>query len=218
MVSVATAGQKCYDFGINLRALQSTSGANGGRRVQWCPPRITLFLLIFLHFSSLFCLTRAHAQEAQISEYKVKAAFVFNFTKFVDWPQEAFGTTDAPLTIGILRENPFGSDLDEIIRNKTVNNRTLKTRLLHSVAECTNCNVLFLSTAEKGRIKEVLEKLHDASILTVSETDGFTEAGGMINFVREGNKFRFQINNEAAKRAKLKISSKMLGLALPTGH
>ena len=158
------------------------------------------------------------AQEGQISEYKVKAAFLFNFTKFVDWPPESFTAADAPLVIGIFGQNPFGGDLDQIIQNKTVNNRPLKTKQLNSLAECANCNVLFLSATEKGRVKEVLEKLGDASVLTVSETDGFTEAGGMINFVREGNKFRFQINNEAAKKAKLKISSKMLALALPSGH
>jgi hypothetical protein len=178
--------------------------------------RIMLVLLCFNGF--VLGLREGKAQEAPISEYKVKAAFLFNFTKFVDWPPESFANAETPLVIGFLGENPFGNDLEDIVRGKTINNRTLKTRQLRTLAECTNCNVLFLSTAEKSRIKEVLEKLRDTSVLTVSENDGFTEAGGMINFVREGNKFRFQINNEAAKRAKLKISSKMLGLALPSGH
>jgi hypothetical protein len=163
-------------------------------------------------------LTQARGQDAQRLEYKVKAGFLFNFTKFVEWPPESFANADAPLTIGILGDNPFGTYLDEIIRDKTIDNRALKTKQIRTVAECTNCQLLFLSAAEKDRIKDVLDKLHSASVLTVSETDGFTEAGGMINFVRDGNKFRFQINNKAAQRAKLKISSKMLGLAIPSDH
>jgi hypothetical protein len=168
--------------------------------------------------SCLFWLAQASGQDAQKLEYKVKAAFIFNFTKFVEWPPDAFAGADAPLTIGILGENPFGTDLEEIIRDKTVDNRPLKAKQIRTLADCTNCNLLFLGTAERDRVKDVLEKLHGTSVLTVSETDGFTEAGGMINFVREGNKFRFQINNKAAQRAKLKISSKMLGLAIPSDH
>lgn len=163
-------------------------------------------------------LTLAYSQGAPISEYKVKAAFLFNFTKFVEWPPESFAKSDGPLIIGIFGENPFGSDLDDIIHDKTVNNRGIKTRILHSPAECTNCQVLFISVAEKSHLPEILEKLRGTSVLTVGESDGFTEAGGMINFVREGTKFRFQINNEEAKKAKLKISSRMLGLAVPSGH
>ena len=158
------------------------------------------------------------AQDARELEYKVKAAFLLNFTKFVEWPPEAFAGADSPLIIGVFGENPFGNQLEQTIKDKTVDNRPLKARQIQSVDDCTNCNLLFLGVAENDRIKTVLEKVRGVSVLTVGESDGFTEAGGMINFVREGQRFRFQVNNKAAQRAKLKISSKMLGLAIPADH
>ncbi|MDB6065275.1 MAG: hypothetical protein JWR26_1483 [Pedosphaera sp.] len=158
------------------------------------------------------------SQESQLSESKVKAAFLFNFAKFVEWPQDAFAKPESPMTIGILGESPFGSDLEAIIQNKTINDRALQIKGMRSLGEITNCHVLFISTSEKKRLSEILEGLHGASVLTVGETEGFTEAGGMINLVREGKKFRFQINSDAARKAKLKISSKLLGLALPATH
>ena len=155
----------------------------------------------------------AGAQESQPSEYQVKAAFLFNFAKFVEWPPGSFAGATSPMVIGILGDNPFGSDLEQTIQNKTINNRLIVIKPLPSLAEATNCQVLFISTSEKKRLAEIFDGLRGASVLTVGETDRFTEAGGMINFVEEGNKIRFQINDAAAKGAGLKISSKLLSLA-----
>jgi hypothetical protein len=155
------------------------------------------------------------AQESQPTEYQIKAAFLFNFAKFVEWPPTAFAEATSPMVLGILGENPFGDDLERIIRGKTVNNRPLVVRTdFHSPGEATNCHILFISTSEKQRLPEILKGLRGASVLTVGETDRFTETGGMINFVVEGSKIRFQINDAAAKGAGLKISSKLLSLAL----
>ena len=153
------------------------------------------------------------AQESQPTEYQIKAAFLFNFAKFVEWPPEAFADANSPLVIGVLGENPFGDDLERTIRGKTINNRPLVIKEFRSPAEATNCHILFISTSEKQRLPEILKSLHGTSVLTVGETDRFTETGGMINFVTEGNKIRFQINVEAAKSAGLKVSSKLLSLA-----
>jgi hypothetical protein len=155
----------------------------------------------------------ASAQESQPSEYQVKAAFLFNFAKFVEWPPETFAGATSPLVVGILGDSPFGGDLERTIQNKTINNRLIVVKSLHSLAEATNCQVLFISTSEKKRLAEIFDGLHGASVLTVSETDGFTEAGGMINFVWEGKKIRFEINNDAARKANLKINSKLLSVA-----
>ena len=155
----------------------------------------------------------ASAQGSQPSEYQVKAAFLFNFAKFVEWPPESFAGETSPLVIGILGDSPFGGDLERIIQNKTINNRLIVIKPLSSLAEAKNCHILFISTSEKKRLAEIFDSLRGISVLTVSETDGFTEAGGMINFDWEGKKIRFQINDEAAKKAKLKISSKLLRLA-----
>jgi YfiR/HmsC-like len=159
-------------------------------------------------------LLAAGAQESQPSEYQVKAAFLFNFAKFVEWPPETFAVETSPLVIGIMGDNPFGGALESTIQNKTINNRSLVIKSLHSLAEATNCQILFINASEKKRFAEIFQSLHRSSILTVSETEGFTEAGGMINFVLENKKIRFQINDEAAKAARLKISSKLLTLAI----
>ena len=154
------------------------------------------------------------AENASPSEYQIKSAFLFNFAKFVEWPSSAFPQANAPLVIGILGEDPFQDDLRKTIRDKMVDDHPLIIKALRSQAEATNCHILFISTSEKARLRQILDGLKGASVLTVGEMDRFTEAGGMINFVKAGTKIRFQINNEAALVGKLKISSKLLNYAL----
>ena len=173
-------------------------------------------LLAGIMLASLLSLGTAREDEPPLTESKLKAAYLFNFAKFVEWPPEAFADTNSPITIGILGENPFGSDLESIIRDKAINNRTIVIKLMRSVTEATNCQVLFISASVKNKIPEMISGLGQASILTVGDTDRFVETGGMINFVKEGSKIRFEINEAAAKRAGLKISSKLLSLASRT--
>lgn len=160
--------------------------------------------------------SRCAAQDTTPSEYQIKAAFLFNFAKFVAWPPEAFAATNAPLVIGVLGENVFGDNLERTISNKTINNRPLLCKEFRSVADVTNCQILFISASEKGKFTKILDALRGTSVLTVSESDQFIEAGGMINFVIESNKIRFQINDDAAKKSGLSISSKLLSLAIHT--
>jgi len=153
------------------------------------------------------------AQEAQPSEYQVKAAFIFNFAKFVEWPSTAFAKDNSPLIIGVLGENPFGGDLERFLRDKTVNDHPLTMRECRTVDEAKKCHILFISASEKRRLPEILKTLQGINVLTISETDGFIETGGIVNFVSEANKIRFQINADSARSAGLKISSKLLSLA-----
>jgi hypothetical protein len=153
------------------------------------------------------------AQDAQPTEYQIKAALVFNFAKFVEWPAAAFADVASPIVIGILGDNPFNDELARIVRDKTINNRPLVVREFHSASEATNCHVLFISNSEKKRLPEILQSLQGSSALTVGETDRFTEIGGMINFFAEGKKIRFQINPGAARNAGLKVSSRLLSIA-----
>ena len=170
--------------------------------------RIILFsLLLVFGF-------KAQAQDAAPTEYQIKAAFLYNFAKFVEWPPEAFATPTSPIVIGVLGDNVFGNNLQQTINNKVLNNRPLQFKEFHSVIEATNCHILFISTSEKARFQKIMEGLRGSSVLTVSETPEFIGAGGMINFMLEANKIRFQINDEAAKKAGLKISSKLLSLAI----
>jgi hypothetical protein len=159
-----------------------------------------------------------HAQESQPTEYQIKAAFLFNFAKFVEWPPATFAGATSPIVIGILGENPFHNDLARMVQNKTVDGHPLEIKELRSPAEATNCHILFISASEKNRLAKILNGLKETSVLTVSEMDHFTESGGMINFVLEEKKIRFQINNDEATRAGLKISSKLMSLALRPGR
>lgn len=146
-------------------------------------------------------------------EYQIKAAFLFNFAKFVDWPPEAFSSANSPIVIGVLGKNVFGHYLADTIRGKTVNNRRFEFKEFASVTEATNCQILFISPSINDNLPTVVKELHNASILTVGEADQFIKAGGMINFTIEDSKIHFQISDEAARKAGLKISSKLLSLA-----
>src|SRR5258706_543067 len=156
---------------------------------------------------------KAGSQESQPTEYQVKAACLFNFAKFVDWPPTAFPQPASPIVIGIMGENLFHDDLARVVQGKTINNRPLVINEINSLSEATNCHILFISSSEKKRLREILPSLRNSSVLTVSETDHFTELGGMINFFAEGKKVHFEINVEAARNAGLKVSSRLLGLA-----
>ncbi len=152
------------------------------------------------------------AQEVGPSEYQVKAAFLYNFAKFVKWPDKSFASTNSPLVIGILGDNPFGTDLEVAVKNKTINGHPLLIKQV-APAELKSCHVVFISRTPKRNLPETLEPLKRESILTVSEVEEFTGAGGMICFTMEENKVRFEINDAAAKMAGLSISSKLLNLA-----
>lgn len=195
--------------------------AEGREEIASCARRKTALehcaLKVAVLFFFLIFGIRALAQEPA-PEYQIKAAFLFNFAKFVEWPAKAFPQRNSPIVIGVLGKNVFGHYLADTIRNKTVQNRHFEFKgELKSAAEATNCQILFISPTLKDDEKAIIKSLHNASILTVSETGQFLEAGGMINFIIEDNKIHFQISDEAAKRAGLKIDPKLLSLAT-RGH
>lgn len=172
--------------------------------------RILVFFVIFIGF-----ICHGLAQQ-QPSEYELKAAFLFNFAKFVEWPPDAFADANSPIVIGVLGKNVFGDSLKKIINDRKINNRGFQFVNVDSVRQATNCQILFINSSEKNDYARIIGSLHNASVLTVSEADGFLKAGGMINFMIEGKNIRFQISDEAAKKARLKISSKLLSLAVPS--
>lgn len=154
------------------------------------------------------------AQNSQPTEYQIKAAFIYNFARFVDWPTQAFADASSPFIIGVLGKNNFGSSLAQTIHGKSVHGHPLEFKLVPSLAQATNCQVLFISTSEKSRVSKIISTLGRASILTVGESDDFIARGGMIDLKIVDDKVRFEINNSAAKGAGLAISSKLLTLAL----
>jgi len=154
----------------------------------------------------------AAAAEAVASEYDVKAAFLFNFTKFVEWPPSAFADEHSPLKICVLGENPFGKAL-RVLMEEEVGGRKLTLLRLDNLNNPATCHVLYVSRSERDRLPQVLAGLHGIPVLTVGDTPGFIDQGGMINFVLEGSKVRFDVDQEAAERAGIKISSRLLALA-----
>jgi len=202
-----------------LRLEPGSSHAAGGNTISRTRLEGVLSLrgpartIVFLIGVILSLALRSSAQNPSPTEYQIKAAFLYNFAKFVEWPTQAFAGPKSPIVIGVLGKNVFGDDLQNTIRDKTINNHPFQFKLFHSVEEATNCHILFISASEKDRLPKILDRLRDFSVLTVSETDHFTEAGGMINFVIEDNRVHFEINDIAAQKAGLKISSKLLSLA-----
>ena len=159
------------------------------------------------------------AADAQPTEYQLKAAFLYHFVQFVEWPPKAYAETNAPLVIGVLGDNPFGGEIQRTIQGKFLNNHPLLFQKFESLAGVTNnCHILFISSSEKKRFPEVFAALSGSSILTVGETDRFLESGGMISFVMEKTKIRFEINETAVKQAGLKMSYKLLSLASRVTH
>jgi hypothetical protein len=172
-------------------------------------PRLAYLLLGLILMLGLSRPVRA----ADPLEYRVKAAFLFNFAQFVKWPPQAFPDPRAPLVIGILGDNPFGSTLDEIVSGEQVNGRSLVVRRGRKIDEIGPCHILFISRSEADRIGQILASVKGRNILTVADVESPAMREAMIRFATENNKIRLRINAEAAKAANLAISSKLLRAA-----
>lgn len=164
----------------------------------------------------LFAPARAMGQGA-FSEYQIKAAYLFNFLKFVEFPDDSFADPLAPIVIGVVGDDPFGSSLPQVVVGKTVQGRDLVIRLYHPGENLRGAHILFISASERKRLPMILSDLRGSSVLTVADTPGFIDAGGMIQFLNENDRVRFAINLDAATRARLKLSSKLLSLAKVVG-
>jgi hypothetical protein len=151
--------------------------------------------------------------QSQPREYEVKAAFLYNFAQFCEWPPSAFASTNSPLVIGVLGDNPFNSTLDDLVRDEKVQQRPLEVRRFRSVGEIKECHILFISRSESSRVQSILNSLEGRPILTVSDIDRFAMRGGMIRFLTEQKKIKLRINISETRKAGLNISSKVLNLA-----
>jgi hypothetical protein len=147
-----------------------------------------------------------------MDEYRVKAAFLYNFAKFVEWPPETFQSPTDPLVICTLGYDPYRRALEETVRDKTIQGRTFSVRQVSDVEQANTCQIFFVSAAESKRAAAMLPRLKTTGVLTVGEAEGFAASGGVINFKTENGRVRFEINVTAAERAKLRISSKLLSL------
>ena len=157
--------------------------------------------------------TTSGAQTLAPREYQIKAAFLYNFTKFIEWPPEAFPSPSAAIKLCVLGEDPFGDDLEQTIRGKLINGRTVVVQRFQGMQGLDGCHVLFVSTSEQRHLSQILESLKGRSVLTVGEGREFAKLGVMIFFIEEGNKIRLGIDDDAAKRAGLGISPELLRVA-----
>lgn len=161
---------------------------------------------------ALLCLA-ANSQPVPVTEYQVKAAFLYNFARFVEWPSTAFSGQDAQLQICVYGPDPFGEDLRSLTHDKLVNGRRLLVKDVVDLQQARSCQIVFIARPEKIEIAKILQSLQGANVLTVGEAKGFADNGGMINFILQNEHVQFEVNHREAKRAGLTISSRLLSVA-----
>lgn len=153
-----------------------------------------------------------YAQEKKPTEYQVKAAFIYNFLQFIEYPLKPFKGPHSQLNLTILGENPFGAAFENY-QGETIQGKKLSIRHAQSLHDFKDGHILFICPSEKSRVPQIVKQVADLGILTIGDTEGFARQGVMINFYMEGNRVRFEINVDVARRAGFKISSHLLKLA-----
>ena len=170
--------------------------------------------IIMVLVMSMIWSAQAFAGEQNVTqEYKIKAAYLYNFSLFVDWPAGAAGTDNTSFVICILGQHSFGDALKSM-EGKVVKQRVLKVRYISDLKNIGNCQILFVCLSEKLRLPEIIgAAIEKRGILTISDLPGFTRAGGVINLVNVGEKLRFDINMKAARQAGLSMNHQLLNMA-----
>jgi YfiR/HmsC-like len=163
--------------------------------------------LFFIASPSVF------SQKEEGAEYPVKLAFLYNFTKFIEWPPDSYHAPGAPLLMCIVGHDPFSRILESDLGTRNVGGHPVEVRTLKPNDKLSVCQIVFLPAAEKQQAERIVKGLKGSSTLTVGESDGFAEMGGIINLTIEANKVHFEVNRLAAERAGLKISSRLLSIA-----
>lgn len=151
--------------------------------------------------------------EPTAEEYRVKAAFLYNFVRFVEWPSTTFRNQHDPFVICVLAADPFDSAVKETFAGKQIEGRAFRILRISDAGQADPCQIVFMGSSEPKKTAAILATLPAAGVLTVGETDGFAAAGGIINFTVAQGRVRFQVNTRAAQRARLQISSRLLSLA-----
>jgi YfiR/HmsC-like len=162
---------------------------------------------------AVLCAAAVGSAIGQIDEYQVKAAFIFNFAKFIEWPTRSFPKPGDPIVICILGQNPFDDHLTGAIQGKIWNGRGFAVLQIVDLPSKSRCQILFVTSSERQHFRSLAGSLKGSGILTVGETPGFIDDGGIINLKLEGGKIRFEINVDAAEQSQLIVSSKLLSLA-----
>ena len=170
-------------------------------------------LLLFITALSVYSVSAQEMPVYKPTEYQIKAAFLYQFAKFVQWPDNVFADSTKQIVIGVFGQDPFGDDLDNTVRGKYIHGRQIEIERYDRLNNINDCQILFISDSETKNLDTIFSKLRHANILTVGDTENFCRKGGIINFIRKENKIHFEINVDAAQTAGLKLSSKLLNLA-----
>jgi hypothetical protein len=157
--------------------------------------------------------TPVKAQSKPPLEYQVKAAFLFNFTRFIHWPPTAYAGSDAPFVIGIIGNDPFGNYLDDLVSDERTDGHRIIIRRYAEGQDLSGCHLLFIGTNDAGKLQACLALTAHQNILTVSDADNFIKLGGILRFYKEDNKVKMEIRLAGAKAAQLDISAKLLQIA-----
>jgi hypothetical protein len=182
---------------------RSTGAAKG-----FCATLTIVAMVLLPLFSS------GSAELSRPAEYELKAAFLYNFIKFTEWPPEELGKGDSPFIIGVLGKDPFGAALDKVIQGEIIHHKPVVARRFARMDEAAaTSHVLFISSSEENNLAGLLKVLGGQSVLTVGEMENFAQRGGIICLKKENNRIVFEINLEAAKRAKLSMNAQLLKLA-----
>jgi len=155
----------------------------------------------------------APGQGAAPTESQVKAAFLYNFANFVEWPEADNGASTSSVVFCVIGETPVAADLDAALRGRKIHNREPEVRRFRSLRELGGCQVLFVSAEEGPRLRQILGATEGLAMLTVGETERFAKMGGMVNFYTEESRVRFEINVEETREVGLSVSSRLLRLA-----
>jgi len=153
------------------------------------------------------------AQQPKPSEYQVKAAYLYNFGRFVKWPAGIAAGKGDSFAVCVLGQDPFGATLDAILAGEALDGKPVVIRRIAKPQEAVDCRILFVSSTEEHHLKEILAAIDQAGVLTVSDIPGFSRRGGIIQFVAEGDRVRFEINLASAESARLVLSSELLKVA-----
>ncbi len=175
---------------------------------------LPIFLLILSIWIGVLPISTVDARAVNGEvEYKIKAAFLLNFAKFINWPEGSFGDEEQLFTVCVIGENPFGSALSAI-ESRTVGNKKIILRYVDDMTQVAGCRLLFISESEKNNLSSLHEALAGQTIITVSDINGFVGFGGIIEFVTKDSRLTFKINLSEAREQGLGIDSALLNLAL----
>ena len=172
---------------------------------------VAMLIAVCLGVTSLA--TQAARAEGESREYAIKAAFIYNFAQFTEWPADAFTDGAAPITIGVVGDDPFNGVLERTVSGKSVGGRKFAIKHLAAADDLGGCHILFIASSAQGKADDILKKVKDGHVMTISEFEQFPAAGGVIRFFTEDNKIRFEINKESVQAAKLKLGSQLMRLA-----